>query len=519
MGEPPKQNDTSTGKSTGTSTGTGMGTGPGTSTGADDYVIAPPVPSAPPLPPVAQMPPPPLPVGAPPAVPPRPASPRRTGLVVLAVVVALLLVASLGAGVWMFLATKKAVRAGGSRTVSWSLPYTRSGLGHPRMIRGLWFTDKAVVKALPDRIVGLDPKRGGKLWEAPTPGSGSVMCQASTDSSGGVAVLARGSGEQCDTFYAVDLTSGRTLWEHSLDPDEWAPGSTPRIARSGDVVVVSANGRLTTAFRVTDGKQLWKDGDKGLYEGAGDKDTCRGQSYTGGKQLVRIQRCLLGSTDTAAYAVVVDPATGREKWRHRLGEHGTDAQVLATSPVVVDDPERPFQAMRLTVLGDDGSVRTRLEGEPRRRYNLSGDDGSAPASDVQVKGDKLVMTLDKEEDDSDDNNRIAAWSLTTGKRLWEKRAGGYLRTFHLVASETDEILAYVAGNIHDAAGLVRFDPETGARTDVRRYRPTPTKAWIGSDPYPVTHGRTLYLSAGYVTEERGTDIKSRQKSLIALPAS
>ncbi|WP_424892516.1 PQQ-binding-like beta-propeller repeat protein [Streptomyces sp. XH2] len=497
MGEPPKQKDTST----------------DAGTGADDFVIAPPITPAPQLPAV-----PPMPMGAPSPV--RPSSPRRTGLIVLAAALALLLVASLGAGVWMFMASKKAVRAGKGRSVSWSLPYTRSGLEHPRMIRGLWFTDEAVVKALPDRVVGLDPKRGRQLWEAPTPGSGSVMCQASTDATGNVAVLARGSGDECHTFYAVDLTSGRTLWEHSLDPDEWAPDDTPRIARSGDVVVVSAKGRLTTAFRVSDGEQLWKDGDKGLYEGAEDKDTCRGQGHTGGKQLVRIRRCLVGSADTASYAEAVDPATGRAKWRHRLGEHGMNGQVLATSPIVVDDPDRPYASMRLTVLGDDGTVRTRLEGDAERRYALSGGDGSAPASDVQVKGDKLVMTLDAEEDDSgDDNNRMAAWSLTTGKRLWEKRATGYLQTFHLVASESDDVLAYVAGNIHDAATLVRFDADTGARTAVRRYRPTPAKAWIGSDPYPVTHGRTLYLSAGYVTEEPGTGIKSRQKSLIALPAS
>ncbi|MEU8548272.1 PQQ-binding-like beta-propeller repeat protein [Streptomyces roseoverticillatus] len=511
MDEPPK-------KDTNASTGASADMG----TGADDFVIAPPAPPVPQIPAVMpavpQMPAaPPLPVGAPPPV--RPASPRRTGLIVLAVALAVLLVASLGAGVWMFVASKKAVRAGGSRSVSWSLPYTRSGLEHPRMVRGLWFTGEAVVKALPDRVVGLDPKRGKQLWEAPTPGSGSVMCQASADSTGDVAVLARGSGEDCHTFYAVDLTSGRTLWEHALDADEWAPDDTPRIARSGDVVVVSAKGGLTTAFRVSDGKQLWKDDDKGLYEGADDKDTCRGRGYTGGKQLVRIRRCLVGSADTASYAEAADPATGRAKWRHKLGEHGTSGQVLATSPVVVDDPDQPFASMRLTVLGDDGTVRTRLEGEAKRRYALSGGDGSAPASDVQVKGDKLVMTLDPEEDDSDDNNRMAAWSLTTGKRLWEKRATGYLQTFHLVASESDDILAYVAGNIHDAATLVRFDADTGARTVVRRYRPTPSKAWIGSDPYPVTHGRTLYLSAGYVTEEPGTGIKSRQKSLIALPAS
>ncbi|WP_058047740.1 PQQ-binding-like beta-propeller repeat protein [Streptomyces roseifaciens] len=453
--------------------------------------------------------------------------PPRKGLIALAVAVGLVLVVALGAGVWMLLpgdGTKDGSGKGGSggsrATVSWSLPYTRSGLDHPRMIRGVWFTDKTVVKALPNRLVGLDPKTGGQRWEAPTPGSGSVLCQASTDSTAGIAVLARGAGQACHTFYAVDLTSGKTLWEHSTGSDEWAPSGSPRIARSGDVVVVSANDHVTTAFRVSDGKQLWKDDDKGLYEDDDAKDTCRGDGYTGGKQLLRIQHCLLGSKDPGTYLAAVDPATGHAKWKYRLGAYGGQGQVLATSPIVVDDPERPYEGMRVSVLDDNGKLRTRLEGTPKRRYGLTRGDGSAPAPDVRIAGDKLVMETDRDEKDSDDNNQLIAWSLTTGKRLWDQRATGYLQTFHLVAtSDTDDILAYSAGNIHDPATLVRFDPTTGSRKTVRTYRPTPTKAWIGSDPYPAAHGKSLYLSAGYVSENKGTETERRQKSLIALPGN
>ncbi|WP_179080039.1 PQQ-binding-like beta-propeller repeat protein [Streptomyces rectiverticillatus] len=462
-------------------------------------------------------------------MPPVPERPGRKGLIALAVAVGLVLVVALGAGVWMLLpgggGTKDGSGKGGSggsrATVSWSLPYTRSGLEHPRMIRGVWFTDKTVVKALPDRLVGLDPKTGGQRWEAPTPGSGSVLCQASADSTAGIAVLARGSGKACHTFYAVDLTSGKTLWEHSTDSDEWAPSDGPRIARSGDVVVVSADDHVTTAFRVSDGKQLWKDDDKGLYEGAEAKDTCRGEGYTGGKQLLRIQHCLLGGNDPGTYLAAVDPATGHAKWKYRLGEYGRQGQVLATSPIVVDDPDRPYEGrMRVSVLDDDGKLRTRLEGTPKRRFGLTRGDGGAPAADVRIAGDKLVMAMDRDEKDSDDNNQLTAWSLTTGKRLWDQRATGYLQTYHLVAtSDTDAVLAYSAGNIHDPATLVRFDPATGSRKTVRTYRPTPTKAWIGSDPYPMAHGKSLYLSAGYVSESKGAEPERRQKSLIALPGT
>ncbi|MBB5123229.1 hypothetical protein AF335_16985 [Streptomyces eurocidicus] len=116
-----------------------------------------------------------------------------------------------------------------------------------------------MVKAQADEIVALDRRDGTRLWDAPTPGSGTVMCQASTDATSNIAVLAYGNGEDCHTFYAVDLTSGKPLWQHQIDADEWAPSGGTRIARSGDTVVVSAEKHLATAYRVSDGKELWKD--------------------------------------------------------------------------------------------------------------------------------------------------------------------------------------------------------------------------------------------------------------------
>ncbi|MFF4402995.1 PQQ-binding-like beta-propeller repeat protein [Streptomyces sp. NPDC001404] len=455
---------------------------------------------------------------------PAPATTSSARIVGMVVAALLAFAAVVAAGVW-WLWPALGVRPGGwhrgpeAGKGSWSVPYMPTGAEHPQMIRGVWFTDKAVVKALPDGVHAYEPDSGKELWSVRNP-DGARLCQASTDSTGDVAVFARGKGDTCSTFVAVDLASGKALWEHTLDADDKVIGAGDKIARSGDTVVVSAAGHRTSALRVADGTLLWKETDELL----GGED-CHGthgnisMGYTGGRRLVRLQSCWNEARDTVYDAVGVDPATGRPQWAYRLGEHGGEAKVLATSPVVVNVPEsRNMKQLRPVVLDDDGRLRTRLAGGSDTDRELLTTDGS-PAANVQIKGDKIFVVAQSKETDATDNNKMVAWSLTNGQRLWEQRSRGYLQDFYAVASDTDDVLAYMAGNIHDPARLVRFDPATGRQALVRRYAPTPRTAWIGSDPLAlVGHGR-LYLSAGYVSEKPGQAPKAWQKALISLPAS
>ncbi|MCC2279844.1 PQQ-like beta-propeller repeat protein [Streptomyces sp. ET3-23] len=446
-----------------------------------------------------------------------------SGRIIAMVVAALLAFAAVVAvGVqWLWPAVGVGERHGEAEAGkgSWSVPYMPTGETHSTMIRGVWFTDKAVVKALPDGVHAYRPADGKELWTVRNP-DGTKLCQASTDSTGDIAVFARGKGDDCSTFAAVDLASGKQLWEHTLDAEDHVVGAGDKIARSGDTVVVSAAGHRTSALRAGDGTLLWKE----TAELLGGKD-CHGtlgissMGYTGGRRLVRLQSCWNEERDTVYDAVGVDPATGRAQWAYRLGEHGGEAKVLTTSPVVVNVPEsRDMKQLRPVVLDDAGRLRTRLAGGPDTDRELLTTDGS-PAANVQIKGDRIFVVAQDEETDATDNNKMVAWSLTDGQRLWEQRSRGYQQTFYAVASDTDDVLAYMAGNIHDPARLVRFDPATGRRTLVRRYPPTPRTAWIGADPLALISRGRLYLSAGFVSEKPGEAPRARQKALIVLPAS
>ncbi|MEU2855591.1 outer membrane protein assembly factor BamB family protein [Streptomyces syringium] len=429
----------------------------------------------------------------------------------------LVLIAAVSGGVWMLRSpgeahARPATTASAKAGLPWDLPYTQSGRTFNTLVRGVWFTDRVVVKALPDGIAGLDRATGKRVWGFPTPGSGTVLCQASTDSTGNIAVLAYGMGEECHTFYAVDLSSGKTLWEHDIPAAGWTPGFRTRIARSKDTVVVSAAKHLTTAFRVSDGKQLWSES-RSLYDG---KD-CKAQEYTGGTQLLRVQYCYSAETglETPYDLAAVDPANGHTQWTYRLSEQGLRAKVLSTSPIVIHVPDTTLGSeLRMSVLTDDGKLRTRLTSGPEKRYTES--DGSTPAVDVQVKGDKIAMTVSKGKTDPRDNNKMIAWSLDSGKRLWEKESAGRLQAFHPVTSGSPDILSYTSGSRTDGATLTKFDPVTGQQTVLHRYQANRSR-WIGIGPLPLIDRGTLYLSAGFVPEVPGFEKEKYARALIALP--
>ncbi|MEV0277512.1 PQQ-binding-like beta-propeller repeat protein [Streptomyces sp. NPDC050610] len=456
---------------------------------------------------------------------PPPSGPRpgRTRLIAMLVAASVVLASAVAAGVWLLLSPSPEVgqqdSGAGQQSkaqLPWSLPYTKSGREQPTMVRGLWFTDRFVVKALPDGIAGLDRGTGKRVWGTPTPGVGSVVCQASTDDSDGIAVLASGVGEECSTFFAIDLASGKVLWEHELAQDEWVRESGTRIARSGNTVVVNAKTRKTTAFRVSDGKKLWTDS-KAVYGG----HDCKGTGYTGGRQLIRLQRCYSDDPDAigAPYDVAaVDPASGHTRWTYRLGEDGVLTKVLATSPVVIGESPRD-SGMRLTVI-DGGKRRSSLAAGPERQLSGSGRGDGSPDTAVQIAGDTITVVADKLKTDSNENNKIIGWSLSSGKRLWEHTAQGKLQSYHAVASDTGDLLAYVSGNRYDPASLVKLDPKNGRQSIVHKYEPSPKgKPWIGADPLALVDRKVLYLSVGFGFEVRGIGTEPDERSLIALPAA
>ncbi|RLU82526.1 hypothetical protein CTZ27_29800 [Streptomyces griseocarneus] len=475
-------------------------------TSSDHYVISPPAPGR----------------------PPGPDRRGRTLLVSLIAIAGLALVAAVVTGVWMLRSTggdtttaqgKAAGKAG-----PWSLDDTSYGLAGARTdAKGIWFQGDTVIKALPEGLIGLDRATGRRQWGIPTPGSGTAICQTSTDITGNRLVLAYGQDSTCDHYFAVDLSARKVLWEHTLKSDDWSPSSGVRIARTGDVVVLEADKHIAEAFRVSDGKSLWQDGNS-IYNPKDPRDNCRGKSYTGGKTLLRMERCGTGSPlGDPDYVAAVDPATGRSRWTHRVESEndGVNTEILSTSPVIysVPDEKHPLDGyLRMRMLDDTGHLRSTLAPGPEHRLNRHTDTGSPPA-DIRVAGDVLVAVAAPDLDDpkGKDHSKVVAWSLSSGKRLWEHMSTGNLQRFLPVQSpDTTGYFVYSTGHYSDPSTLVRFDLATGRQTTVRQFPASPDEH-PANEPSVSLYLDTLYLESTFERALPGIEKDKRNKALIARP--
>ncbi|WP_267246200.1 PQQ-binding-like beta-propeller repeat protein [Streptomyces sp. PR69] len=456
--------------------------------------------------------------------PPR-SAPKSRALIALLTVAGLVLVSAVAGGIWLLTGAGGDDDAEQSKKTTaeeapiapdepWSLPYKASSRQPDGvdLIRGLWFVGRTVVRAQPDGLVAVDHATGKQQWTTSAPESATGLCQASDGGFGDVAVLlAATGGDGCTLVYAVDLTSGKLLWQRTLSANREVKGvGVPRIARSSDVAVVSTPRKAPAAFRVSDGKELWND------RQALGPQSCQGSGYTGGRRLLRVQRCITGLFESTEQLAAVDPATGRALWTYdadpedRLGS----PEVLQTSPIVIDISELKDR-LTLQVLTDDGKLRTTLTGQGRGLSVFRVKDGS-PSWDVQVRGDRL-FALANPVGLSSENNRMIGWSLTTGEQLWERPSTGKFQSFSAVHTDGDGVLAYMHGNVYDPAKLIRFDPGSGEATTVREYPADPRGPRVGIRPVVQIHKDTLFLAAGDESRGKDADADPELRSLIARP--
>ncbi|KAB2385925.1 outer membrane protein assembly factor BamB family protein [Actinomadura montaniterrae] len=388
------------------------------------------------------------------------------------------------------------------RLTPWSLPYAG---GHWTIasdsLRGTLFTGTTVVRALADELVAMDVATGRRLWESRLP---ATLCQASTIADGGVGVIAYGSEEDCGTVAGVDLRTGRLMWTRPLTIDESAiNGAEPQLARSGDTVVAAMKHHPTTAFRVSDGAQLWTE--KAALYGGG---ACYTDSYTGGLRLVRLASCVANGFH-GHVVEQVDPGTGRAQWTFRLRRPGLLKGVLSTDPIMVDDEDRSDKA-HLVVLSDQGTVRSTLaDGLEHSGHQRA--DGN-PSGNVLISGDTVAVALEPKDAATTEQNTIVAWSITSGKRLWGIRGSTDTMRLHPVPSTGGGLLAYAVGRVNERPQLVRIDPASGQQSVVRQY--DPADAWAGAEPVPALYRGALFLTCGILGAGGPTPT---DHALVALP--
>ncbi|WP_420035855.1 PQQ-binding-like beta-propeller repeat protein [Streptomyces sp. cg28] len=430
---------------------------------------------------------------------------RGKGLMVFLLILSIILTGAFGSVAWILLDPTKS-------DVEWSLPYY-GGEADTQNYLGTWFVGDTVVRAQTDGVSALDTGGGDLRWGLAAPGKGAAtICHASSVSSKDIAVLAVGTVNKCDGLFALDLKTGKKLWQHTLPKRD----GDPSTAVSAGTVVVNDQ----TAYDLRSGKKLWEDTKKGVYGGR----ACDGQGYVGGAQLVRVQICTTrwkyGSPDgQSSAAAAVDPATGKAEWTFAMGDgawdYGEDATVVSTSPIVVGVPQ-DVKENGYTVLRDNGKVRSTFVFEPAD--GSSAGDSSFSQQEAMTEGDPQAalkaigdtLYIAEQHDGGGLKSAIDAYDLDTGKRLWTTGTHTDVQ-YSLVQGSGKELLALK----HDDSGwreetfggngrpayLVTLDPESGSESQLASYGHLDDALGHSSWAMPYWHDGTLFLASVGITDK------------------
>ncbi|MEJ3746151.1 DUF1707 domain-containing protein [Actinomycetes bacterium KLBMP 9797] len=297
--------------------------------------------------------------------------------------------------------------------VLWTAPFDR-----PSNVagQGSWITDRAVIRARLDRLVAYDLADGRVAWTYPLPAEHELCTMSGTvDGNVGVVGYAPAGSFTCATLVALDLGTGRPLWQRPR------PGMGNEH-RSGDEVAVvgeTAIIREPTGFVAVDAranKQKWR-----LPVTKG----CRTYSVTASADVAAL---VSACADRAATLALVEVASGKERWRAPLrlstlddNDHdwgSTKATVvLSLDPVVV----RTSDAGGAFLAFDDQGQRRTTIAQAQADVDLAVDVFPAtfiarPAYRVAVLGGVLVAPARKPGETVDTS--LAGFSLTDGRRLW-----------------------------------------------------------------------------------------------------
>ncbi|WP_406299891.1 PQQ-like beta-propeller repeat protein [Embleya sp. NBC_00888] len=384
--------------------------------------------------------------------------------------------------------------------VAWALKEGRDGPkpastagSDVRTLEGTWFQGDTVVRSERNRVVAYRVDSGATVWEKPLP-NGAATCAAGAETDGPIAVVVYGVGTACDRIAGIDITSGTEVWAKQRTAK--GPAALERLAVSRGVAVSG-----DTAFRIRDGAQLWV-ADRTFAVG------CQVTGFRGGAALVANGRC--GNTD-AVWAV--DPLTGKPAWVHKLPKEGTvlagTSPVVATSPVIVDEPTAPGGPARLTVLTE--------RGEPAYTIDAGGplvDDTRGDAREDKRDTSPRVLADDRtiyvpgnngrsvHASNTPGANQIVAVDRQTGRVRWISALPAAVKVVGLsVDSKAAPITVDPDGALRvwvNARGskpprLVRLDPRDGHIRVLAEYPLRLGVSLAEAMPKPFEHDGRLFL--------------------------
>ncbi|GAA4725070.1 hypothetical protein Prum_077580 [Phytohabitans rumicis] len=380
--------------------------------------------------------------------------------------------------------------------VAWAAPLDR-----PTGIQavGNWVTGSALIRARTDQVTAYDLADGRVRWTFPVPGR-NELCTMSRETEDGIGLIGFGpddSGVKCTTIAALDLGTGQLLWQRSRKVYEGGSAAQGAVSdevgiAAGTAIVKEPAGFVAVGLR--DNKEKWRTAVRG--------ESCTAYSVTAsGTDVALLSAC----EDKSARLSMVDPASGRVRFGTDLRLHDDDhlvavvenkktTIVLSTTPLVVrtsDDGSRTRDA----VISFDGQGRRRatvplsqddLDVAPHQLpapFGWSDSFIARPPRAFAVFGDTLIAPVMLAGGTGED--RLAAFSLADGRRLWQVELGAPVATAtadgeRFVVATTDARIRAFSAADGRALGDTRIDaPEDSVYG--------PYELWPAGDRYAISH--------------------------------
>ncbi|MFD9907969.1 PQQ-binding-like beta-propeller repeat protein [Streptomyces sp. NPDC059063] len=314
---------------------------------------------------------------------------------------------------------------------------------------GMWVKDGVAVKAAYKELLAYEVDSGKPAW--PAIKFPYEICSASRQiSDDGKIVVAYKAGmksnAKCDQLQVVDLKTGKKGWK-GKSKEEGLFDMTLNLGLTiTDDVLMVGRSQSGTAYRMSDGKQLYVVRKK-------DEGTCFPSGFTGGDRILMSLSCGASTPTEHDEVQELDPKTGKALWTKKFPKGWRLEKVYSTSPAVLYLTNEDKKQWNITTL-KAGSSATRSEVRVNEDFAPECGWSSAFSSDLQgctgVAADDKYLYLPTKE--TTGANEIVAISLASGKAAWRAKSPTDTSMLPL-KTEGGELIAYAEPS-YDAGGRI-----------------------------------------------------------------
>lgn len=381
-------------------------------------------------------------------------------------------------------------------------------------VYGPWFTDDGlVVKAMYKKISAYNTTDGKEKWSLPL---STQVCAApvkAADDDKIVLGLKDGTTDRakCAQLQMVDLKTGKAGWKSTVKKEgAFDILSDITVAISGNTVTAGRTGH-STAFSMTDGKELW-----GKLPGE-----CQPYAFTSAAKLIAAAACSTGEAAKNHERIQEhDPATGRVKWSYPLAQGWRVDKVYSVDPLVVSATHREKKSWSVISLTDSGNLRSEIDGGKDKFQpqcggtfivfgrNLEGCTG------VAADADTFYMATADKTSGTDRTNEVVAFDLDTGKPKWRSAAGAD-RTMMPLRMEGADVVVHMEAS-YDKGGAVATISPSGGKPRMVLQNPAST-AQIENDffnPKIAYEGGRLYVVNDRVSARNDEEEKETKTIMV-----